>query len=285
MKTFNSKYKINILATPIGNISEVSTRFINDINECDVILCEDTRVTKKLLTLLGIEKQFKLIKFESHNENNIIGDVIEMIFDGKNIGLVSDAGYPTISDPGYKLINECIKNEIAINVINGPSSVLHALVGSGLISQDFIFLGFIGKTRNERKKRIIKYSNIETTFVIFESPYRLKECLLDLQEILNPRSKICIARELTKIHEEFIYSTLEKINQEEIEPKGEYVIVIKNILNENNNLNIEKEIIKLKKLNYKTKDISRIISQEFNIDQHEVYNHVIKINNRSNNNE
>ena len=229
MKTFNSKYKINILATPIGNISEVSTRFINDINECDVILCEDTRVTKKLLTLLGIEKQFKLIKFESHNENNIIGDVIEMIFDGKNIGLVSDAGYPTISDPGYKLINECIKNEIAINVINGPSSVLHALVGSGLISQDFIFLGFIGKTRNERKKRIIKYSNIETTFVIFESPHRLKECLLDLQEILNPRSKICIARELTKIHEEFIYSTLEKINQEEIEPKGEYVIVIKNI--------------------------------------------------------
>lgn len=285
MKTFNSKYKINILATPIGNISEVSTRFINDINECDVILCEDTRVTKKLLTLLGIEKQFKLIKFELHNENNIIGDVIEMIFDGKNIGLVSDAGYPTISDPGYKLINECIKNEIAINVINGPSSVLHALVGSGLISQDFIFLGFIGKTRNERKKRIIKYSNIETTFVIFESPHRLKECLLDLQEILNPRSKICIARELTKIHEEFIYSTLEKINQEEIEPKGEYVIVIKNILNENNNLNIEKEIIKLKKLNYKTKDISRIISQEFNIDQHEVYNHVIKINNRSNNNE
>lgn len=285
MKTFNSKYKINILATPIGNISEVSTRFINDINECDVILCEDTRVTKKLLTLLGIEKQFKLIKFELHNENNIIGDVIEMIFDGKNIGLVSDAGYPTISDPGYKLINECIKNEIAINVINGPSSVLHALVGSGLISQDFIFLGFIGKTRNERKKRIIKYSNIETTFVIFESPHRLKECLLDLQEILNPRSKICIARELTKIHEEFIYSTLEKINQEEIEPKGEYVIVIKNMLNENNNLNIEKEIIKLKKLNYKTKDISRIISQEFNIDQHEVYNHVIKINNRSNNNE
>lgn len=285
MKTFNSKYKINILATPIGNISEVSTRFINSINECDVILCEDTRVTKKLLTLLGIEKQFKLIKFELHNENNIIGDVIEMIFDGKNIGLVSDAGYPTISDPGYKLINECIKNEIAINVINGPSSVLHALVGSGLISQDFIFLGFIGKTRNERKKRIIKYSNIETTFVIFESPHRLKECLLDLQEILNPRSKICIARELTKIHEEFIYSTLEKINQEEIEPKGEYVIVIKNILNENNNLNIEKEIIKLKKLNYKTKDISRIISQEFNIDQHEVYNHVIKINNRSNNNE
>ncbi len=285
MKTFNSKYKINILATPIGNISEVSTRFINGINECDVILCEDTRVTKKLLTLLGFEKQFKLIKFELHNENNIIGDVIEMIFDGKNIGLVSDAGYPTISDPGYKLINECIKNEIAINVINGPSSVLHALVGSGLISQDFIFLGFIGKTRNERKKRIIKYSNIETTFVIFESPHRLKECLIDLQEILNPRSKICIARELTKIHEEFIYSTLEKINQEEIEPKGEYVIVIKNILNENNNLNIEKEIIKLKKLNYKTKDISRIISQEFNIDQHEVYNHVIKINNRSNNNE
>lgn len=285
MKTFNSKYKINILATPIGNINEVSPRFISTINECDVILCEDTRVTKKLLLLLRIEKKFKLIKFELHNENNIIDDVIKMIFDGQTIALVSDAGYPTISDPGYKLINECIKNKIAINVINGPSSVLHALVGSGLISQDFIFLGFIGKIRNERKKKISKYSNLETTFIIFESPHRLKECLLDLQDVLNPKSKICVARELTKMHEEFIYSTLEEINQQEIDPKGEYVLVIKNILNENNNLNIEKEIIKLKKLNYKTKDISRIISQKFSIDPHEVYNHVIKINNRSNNNE
>lgn len=281
MKTFNSKYKINVLATPIGNISEVSPRFINTINECDVILCEDTRVTRKLLNLLEIRKQLKLVKFELHNENNIIDDVITMIKNGQSVGLVSDAGYPTISDPGYKLINECIKNEIAINVVNGPSSVLHALVGSGLISQDFIFLGFIGKTKNERKKKIAKYSNLETTFIIFESPHRLKDCLLDLQDVLNPKSKICIARELTKMHEEFIYSTLEEINQQEIDPKGEYVLVVKNILNENNNLNIEKEIIKLKKLNYKTKDISRIISQEFNIDQHEVYNHVIKINNRS----
>ncbi|MDE5651472.1 MAG: 16S rRNA (cytidine(1402)-2'-O)-methyltransferase [Ureaplasma sp.] len=281
MKTFNSQYKINVLATPIGNINEVTPRFINTINESDVILCEDTRITKKLLNLLEIKKQFKLIKFELHNENEIIDDVIKMIKNNQIISLVSDAGYPTISDPGYKLINECINNEIAINVINGPSSVMHALVGSGLISQDFFFLGFIGKTKNERKKKLIKYANFETTFIIFESPHRLKDCLLDLREILNPKSKICIARELTKLHEEFIYSTIEEINEMIIDPKGEYVIVVKNILNTNNNLNIEKEIIKLKKLNYKTKDISRIISQEFNIDQHEVYSHVIEINNRS----
>lgn len=280
MQTFQNKYKLNILATPIGNLEEINSRFINTINELDILLCEDTRVTKKLLSLLDINKSIKLTKFDMFSEENNLEQIIGLIKDGNKVGLISDAGYPTISDPGYKLLQKCIENNIAINVINGSCSIIHALVGSGISSREFIFLGFIGKSKSERIKKLSEYKNINNTFVIFEAVHRIRDCLQDLYEVFG-NQRICIARELTKLHEEFIYDNLENWESFNFVNKGEFVLIIdKQSLNEINNLNIDNinsEIVNLLKQNMKTKEISYLIANKYNLNQKEWYKKIIDI--------
>lgn len=280
MKTRDSQNKLYIAATPIGNLKEVSKRFLELINEMDILLCEDTRVIKKLLMLLNINKHFQYYKFDMFSELSQTQKMIDLIANNK-VMLLSDAGYPTISDPGYQLVNACIKSNIAIEVINGPCSLIHALVGSGFSSQEFLYLGFLGKTSIERTKKLHKYIDVNTTWIILESVHRLKECLKDLFKVLGAQN-ICIAHELTKLHEEFIYVNLSNIDNIELDYKGEFVIVIdKKPLEYNvNEFEINEKIVSLLRQGIRTKDISLILFNEYNLDAKVWYKKIIELKNK-----
>lgn len=278
MKTLNNQYKLFLAATPIGNLSEVNQRFLDTLETIDILLCEDTRVIKKLLSLLNIHNQYEYIKFDLFSEHNNLDNIIKLIYQGKNIMMLSDAGYPTISDPGYNLVSKCIDNGIAINVINGPCSIIHALVGSGFSSREFLFLGFLGKTKTERMNSLNKYLNLELTMVILESVHRLKTCLTDIYEVYG-NQKVCIARELTKLHEEFIYTDLASVINTDLELKGEFVIVLdkKNSVIEQDQQFIINEIKQLLKDGLKTKEISQYIANKYHLDNKEWYKKIIEL--------
>ena len=281
MKTRDSQNKLYIVATPIGNLKEVSKRFLELINEMDILLCEDTRVIKKLLMLLNINKHFQYYKFDMFSELGQTQKIIDLITKKNKVMLLSDAGYPTISDPGYQLVNACIKSDIAIEVINGPCSLIHALVGSGFSSQEFLYLGFLGKTSIERTKKLHKYIDINTTWIILESVHRLKECLKDLFKVLGAQN-ICIAHELTKLHEEFIYVNLSNIDNIELDYKGEFVIVIdkKPLEYKVNEFEINEKIVSLLRQGIRTKDISLILFNEYNLDAKLWYKKIIELKNK-----
>ncbi len=281
MKTRDSQNKLYIAATPIGNLKEVSKRFLELINEMDILLCEDTRVIKKLLMLLNINKHFQYYKFDMFSELGQTQKIIDLITKKNKVMLLSDAGYPTISDPGYQLVNACIKSDIAIEVINGPCSLIHALVGSGFSSQEFLYLGFLGKTSIERTKKLHKYIDINTTWIILESVHRLKECLKDLFKVLGAQN-ICIAHELTKLHEEFIYVNLSNIDNIELDYKGEFVIVIdkKPLEYKVNEFEINEKIVSLLRQGIRTKDISLILFNEYNLDAKLWYKKIIELKNK-----
>lgn len=281
MKTRDSQNKLYIAATPIGNLKEVSKRFLELINEMDILLCEDTRVIKKLLMLLNINKHFQYYKFDMFSELDQTQKIIDLIAKKNKVMLLSDAGYPTISDPGYQLVNACIKSDIAIEVINGPCSLIHALVGSGFSSQEFLYLGFLGKTSIERTKKLHKYIDINTTWIILESVHRLKECLKDLFKVLGAQN-ICIAHELTKLHEEFIYVNLSNIDNIELDYKGEFVIVIdkKPLEYKVNEFEINEKIVSLLRQGIRTKDISLILFNEYNLDAKLWYKKIIELKNK-----
>lgn len=281
MKTRDSQNKLYIAATPIGNLKEVSKRFLELINEMDILLCEDTRVIKKLIMLLNINKHFQYYKFDMFSELGQTQKIIDLITKKNKVMLLSDAGYPTISDPGYQLVNACIKSDIAIEVINGPCSLIHALVGSGFSSQEFLYLGFLGKTSIERTKKLHKYIDINTTWIILESVHRLKECLKDLFKVLGAQN-ICIAHELTKLHEEFIYVNLSNIDNIELDYKGEFVIVIdkKPLEYKVNEFEINEKIVSLLRQGIRTKDISLILFNEYNLDAKLWYKKIIELKNK-----
>lgn len=279
MKTFENNFVLKVAATPIGNLFETSERLLQAFHEVDIILCEDTRVTKHLLDLLQVDYHAKLVKFEKYNENQLAEEVINWIkIQKEKILLVSDAGYPLISDPGYSLVKLCEENEVAVEVINGPSSIIHALVASGFPTNNFMFLGFLGKTSNERINYLSTYKNLKTTFIILESVHRLKSTLADLYDVLGNQA-VCIARELTKRHEEIIHSDLCNLINCEINLKGEFVLVVRN---EPTKLvvSLEDATSEIKDLlfnqKWRTKDISNYISQKYKLDAKQVYHQVLK---------
>lgn len=227
-----------IVATPIGNLQDISQRAIETLRNVDLIACEDTRKTGILLHHISIYhtiseekiKKPRLISYYEENELQRIPEITNALKNGLDIALISDAGTPTISDPGFKLVRECIANNIKVESIPGPSSVISSLVSSGLPTDKFIFLGFLPKKPGHRKKLLdnlsIVLSKIKQTAIIFESPYRLVKTLEELKEIFGDIN-VVIARELTKIHEEV---RREKISQslthfKNVTPKGEIVIL------------------------------------------------------------
>lgn len=218
--------KLFVIPTPIGNIEDITLRAIKTLKNVDLIACEDKRVTSKLLTLLDI-KDKRLISYHNHNEINSASGILALLKEGKNIGLVSDAGYPLVSDPGYNLIKLCRENEIEISPLPGPSAILPALVGSGFESDSFVFLGFPPQKKG-RNTFIDKAINFSQTVILFESPHRIIKLLEQLSEKLIDR-KVGIAREISKIYEEFIIDTpLNLINYltDNNKIKGEFVVLI-----------------------------------------------------------
>ena len=217
-----------IISTPIGNLGDISTRAVDTLKNLDVLLVEDTRVTGKLLKNYDIET--KMISFNDYSEKTKTASVITLQKEGKRVGIVSDAGTPLISDPGFLLVREAVKNGIQITAIPGPTALIYALSVSGLPTDKFIFLGYLPKKEGKRTnilKNIKKVADyITATIIFFESPYRLLATLRNINEVFGDID-VVICRELTKLHEEI---RREKVTEaikhfSEIAPKGEFTLL------------------------------------------------------------
>ena len=237
-----NKGKLYIVGTPIGNLDDITIRAVNTLRNVDVILAEDTRQTLKLLNHFEISKH--MISYHRHNEDDKIEKIVEILNSGKNLALVSDAGMPIISDPGQNLVKYLVKNNYDIEVVPGVTALITAIVKSGLDSTRFTFEGFLSVNKKQRKERLKSLVNETRTMIFYEAPHKILSTLKDMYEYFGNRD-ICIARELTKIHEEYRYTNFKDaiINIEENGIKGEIVLVISGAsqdkINEEKNKEIE----------------------------------------------
>ena len=215
-----------LCATPIGNLSDVSKRFIQTLESVDIIACEDTRVTLKLLNHFNIKKQ--LTSYHEHNKYEKGEYLVSLLKDGKNVALVSDAGTPAISDPGEDLVRLCIENDINVTSIPGCVALINALILSGLSTKRFSFEGFLSVNKRHRKEHLATLAKDTHTMIFYEAPHKLTYTLADMAEVFGKDRKIALVRELTKLHEEVLRLTLgEALDKfSEDKPRGEYVIVV-----------------------------------------------------------
>ena len=220
----SDKGHLFVVGTPIGNLEDITLRAISTLQNVDLILAEDTRNSKKLLNAHNINT--KMMSYHEHSNEKETKRIISLLLDGKNLALISDAGTPTISDPGYGLIRDCIKKEIRIIPIPGASAITTAMSVSGLPSDSFTFFGFLPQKKG-RIKKIKELLNVDNTIILFESPFRLEKTLNQLKENLGNRS-VVVGRELTKLYEEIIRGNLEDVIKyfSQSKVKGEIVIMI-----------------------------------------------------------
>ena len=220
----SDKGNLFVVGTPIGNLEDITLRAISTLQDVDFILAEDTRNSKKLLTAHNINT--KMISYHEHSNEKEIKRIIDILLGGKNLALISDAGTPTISDPGYGLIRDCIRQEIKIIPIPGASAITTAMSVSGLPSDSFTFYGFLPQKKG-RVKKIKELLSIDNTIILFESPFRLEKTLNQLKEYLGNRS-VVVGRELTKLYEEIIRGNLDDVIKyfSKSKVKGEIVIMI-----------------------------------------------------------
>ncbi len=230
----NEKPTLYLVPTPIGNLNEMTPRAIDVLNSVDVIACEDTRNSGQLLKHFGISK--RLIAYQNFNETSSTKGIINLLSQGNNIALISDAGYPLINDPGQRVVSEVTALGYNVVPISGCSAFLNALVASGLIAQPFIFIGFLPPSTHDCVKKLRLYQSYPMTLIMYEAPHRIEKMLQSCLDVLGNRH-ICIARELTKVHEEFIRGTISEILPIASELKGEMVVVI-----EGNQDDYEKDI-------------------------------------------
>lgn len=264
-----------LVATPIGNLDDITLRAIKILKEVDYIAAEDTRHSLKLLNHLEISKP--LISYHRHNEDIKTDILINKLLEDKNIALITDAGTPGISDPGEAVVKEAIKNNIKIVPIPGACALINALIASGIDTTEFAFLGFLALNKKNRKEQLDKIKNANLTTIIYEAPHKLLSTLKDLSEILENR-KIVLARELTKIHEEFIYGTADELLNKIDNPKGEFVIIIdkaEKTENEDidflNNLSVEEHYNFYQKQGMEKNEIIKKIAKDRNVKKNEIY--------------
>lgn len=217
--------QLYIVPTPIGNLDDITLRAIETLKLSDIILAEDTRHANKLLSHYKI--QTKVSSYHLKNEHKKVEEYVKMLVNGSTVSLITDAGTPCISDPGFLLIREAIKNNILITCLPGPTAFIPALVMSGLPSDSFIFEGFLPRKKG-RKSKLCEISQNTKTTILYESPFRIIKTLSDLQETIGPDRKIAIVKEISKIYEEVFRGTIQEaiIEYNERSIKGEYVICI-----------------------------------------------------------
>lgn len=269
-----------LVATPIGNLDDITLRAIKTLKEVDFIAAEDTRHTLKLLNHLNISKP--LISYYKQNEKIKSDIIIKRILNGERAAIVSDAGTPAISDPGEEIVKVAIENNIKIVPIPGACALINALICSGISSREFCFIGFLSAIKKEKKEKLEELKLETRTLIFYEAPHKLINTLEMMQEILGDR-KIVLARELTKIHEDFTYNYISEILNN-IEPKGEYVLVLEGA--EKGKKDIDKEILNEKTLeeHYKyyekqglnKKDIIKRIAKDRNTNKNEIYKYFFK---------
>jgi 16S rRNA (cytidine1402-2'-O)-methyltransferase len=225
--------KLILCGTPIGNLEDMSPRAQRALEEADVIACEDTRRTRKLLSHFGISAR-SLVVYNEGNERRKAGELLAAIKAGRNVVLVSDAGMPGLSDPGYRLVKACADDGVTVEAVPGPSAVITAVAISGLAPGRFVFEGFLPKKSGERKRKIAELAEERRTLVFFESPHRIEESLMDLLDGLGPRPA-ALTRELTKMHEEVRRGTLDELVDSVAAdpPRGEITLVIEGAIHEN----------------------------------------------------
>jgi 16S rRNA (cytidine1402-2'-O)-methyltransferase len=280
-ENINNKVKngLYIVSTPIGNLSDITLRALEVLKKSDFILCEDTRISKNLLERYEIKS--KLIANHKFNEKKNLSKVIDILKSGSIVSLISDAGTPSISDPGAILVNECVINEIDIFPIPGASAVSSAVSISGF-GEKYFFYGFFPEKNSKLKEDLEGLENLESCIVFFISPRKFNRSIKDLKYYFSNR-KILVCREMTKFYEEYIRTDIETLEPFKSDPKGELTIVIsekvkeKNssiILKESDKKNIQKMIKKLS-----IKDITDLISQNTNVSKKEIYNYCLKLKN------
>ncbi len=266
--------KLYLVATPIGNLEDITLRAINVLKNVDLIAAEDTRHTLKLLNHLEISKP--MISCHRHNENEKLNKIIEKVKEGKNIAIVSDAGTPGISDPGEEVVKEAIKENIQIIPIPGACAAINALIASGIDTKEFCFLGFLPLNKKLRKEKLNEIKNNNKTIILYEAPHKILNTINDLENILENR-QVVFAREITKIHEEFIRGTIRELKEKIEDPKGEFVIIIegnKNVENIENNLRlltIDEHYNYYENKGYSKKEIIKLIAKDRNVSKNEIY--------------
>ncbi len=225
MGTDSTTGTLFLAPTPIGNMDDMTTRVRDTLSQVDVIACEDSRVTGKLLAKLGI--QSRLISYHNYNEEQKSSTLLALLKSGKNVALVTDAGAPGVSDPAYRVVTLAIAEGINLVPLPGPTAIIPALTGSGLPLDRFFFEGFPPRTRNGRKKRFAELKELPHTLIFFESPQRIVSTVADALEVFGSRPA-CIAREISKIHEEFLRFDLDELSEvlQNRTLKGEIVLVI-----------------------------------------------------------
>ena len=219
----NEKPTLFLVPTPMGNLSEMTPRAIDVLNSVDVIACEDTRTSGQLLKHFDIHK--RLVAYQNFNEESSADGLINLLSKGQNVALITDAGYPLMSDPGQRVVRKATEQGYNVVPISGCNAMLNALVASGLIVQPFIFVGFLPPSSSLCKKKLQEYVNYPMTLVFYEAPHRIEKMLKACLEVLGDR-ECSLARELTKVHEEFLRGTISEILEEVDSLKGEMVICI-----------------------------------------------------------
>lgn len=259
-----------LVATPIGNLGEFSKRALEVVSEMDIIACEDTRNTQKLLNFFGIKKE--LFSLREHNESSAAKYIIDQIKSGKKVAYVSDAGYPCISDPGNILTKLAIEERVSISTVCGSSAFLNALVSSGLPTDHFYFYGFLSAKENEASNELLSLKDIKNTLIFYESPHRIKRTLELLFKVLGSR-KFCIGRELTKLNEEFIRGNLSETGLiDESTLIGEMVIVVEGstLVDTISDDQIKDRVNELIEMGVSKKTAIEIASQEFKINKNRI---------------
>ncbi len=263
-----------VVATPIGHLADISLRALATLAQADLIACEDTRVTAKLLTHYNLRKS--LIAYHEHNRQVAGNTIINHIGEGKSVALVSDAGTPLISDPGNDLINLCISNGFYTSTVPGACAAIAAITLSGTPSDQFVFAGFLSPKMISRKKQLQNYSNYSETIVLYESPRRIKHLLKDIFDVLGNR-KIAVAKELTKKFETIWRGTVEEVARqlENVDIRGEFVVMIER--GPKSVVNISDEMIYEVLKSSSAKDAAKFLSDTYGTSKKEMYQRILSI--------
>lgn len=276
----NTRGKLYICPTPIGNLKDLTLRVIETLKVVDIIACEDTRRTRKLMNHLDIEQE--LISYHKFNQEGKGKKLIDMMLAGKDIALVSDAGTPAISDPGEYLVKDAVREGIEVISLPGPSAFVAALSASGLDTKKFLFYGFLPVKGSERKEALKEIVTSSHTVVIYESPHHINKTLKDLNNLIQNR-KVVIAREVSKLHEEYLRGTVRQLYHQvkDKQVKGELTLVINGANKEEeapwNDLSIEEHLEDLISQGISKKDAIKIVSELRNVSKKQVYSKAIEI--------
>ena len=269
---FGNKPLLYLIATPIGNLSELSPRALETIKEMDFIAAEDTRHSGELLASFGIKKP--MISCHEHNEEEASDRIVFLLKEGKKVAYMSDAGYPAISDPGQRLVKRLLVEGIKVSTISGANAALNALAASGLDSRHFYFHGFLPVKEGERKQELFSLAEKKETMIFYEAPHRIGKTLKDLYSAFGER-EATLARELTKTHEELIHGSLKELSELDPETlKGEMVIIVEGNKNEAASMSLEEALSLVKekvKEGVKAKDAAKEIAEEFGLSKNKIY--------------